>query len=248
MPPAILEVCAFNIQSCRIAERVGATRVELCDNPIEGGTTPSIGTIRTVREAVRIELYPIIRPRASHYWYNEDEFEIIRKDILLCKESGCDGISVGVQLENGEIDAQRLSRIVEWAFPMGVTCNRAFDAVPDPMAALETIMACGCERILTSGQASAAPDGAPLLKKLVEAAAGRISIMPGAGVRSSNVEQLLLDTGATEFHTSARKKATVMLLHQNPDVLDAGDIYLADEEELVRIIEILRRYKAAETE
>ncbi|HEY0670066.1 MAG TPA: copper homeostasis protein CutC, partial [Sphingobacteriaceae bacterium] len=127
MSERILEVCAFNIQSCKNAERAGAKRVELCDNPIEGGTTPSFGTIKVVRESISIDLYPIIRPRSGNYFYNEDEYAIIKSDIEACKQLGCNGISVGTQKINGEIDTEWLKRIVEWAGPLGVTCNRAFD-------------------------------------------------------------------------------------------------------------------------
>ncbi|MFT3825298.1 MAG: copper homeostasis protein CutC [Chitinophagaceae bacterium] len=152
MAKAILEVCAFNIQSCIIAEKAGAYRVELCDNPVEGGTTPSYGTIKRTRERINIKLYPILRPRCGNYYYDEDELAIIEQDIAVCKDLGCDGISIGVQKIDGEIDIERLKRFVELAYPMGVTCNRAFDATPDPFKALEDIIAAGCERILTSGQ------------------------------------------------------------------------------------------------
>src|SRR6185436_9073026 len=119
----------------------------LCDNPVEGGTTPSFGAVKQAREKVTIQLYPIIRPRAGNYFYDEEEFAIMQKDILLCKELGCDGISVGIQLQNGNIDTERFKRIVEWAYPMGVTSNRVFDAAPDPFKALEEIIECGCERV-----------------------------------------------------------------------------------------------------
>lgn len=237
----VLEVCAFNIQSCIIAQKVGAVRVELCDNPVEGGTTPSHGTILQVRDSVTIELYPIIRPRAGNYFYDDNEMAIIKKEINFCKMAGCDGISVGVQLKTGEIDSERLKRIVEWAYPMGVTCNRAFDATPEPYKALEEIIACGCERILTSGQKSAAPEGHELLARLVEYADERIIIMPGAGVRSANIEKLMQQSGATEFHTSARKIIPNNVEHQNPEVLDIGNLYVADEEELTTIIGILKK-------
>lgn len=111
----MLEVCAFNVQSCIIAERVGAVRAELCDNPVEGGTTPSFGSIKQAREKITIQLYPIIRPRVGNYYYDGDEFSIMKKDIALCKELSCDGISVGIQKQDGTIDTERLKRIVEWA-------------------------------------------------------------------------------------------------------------------------------------
>ena len=236
---AIFEVCAFNIQSAIIAERVGAARVELCDNPVEGGTTPSYGHIRQTREKISILLYPILRPRSGNYVYDENEIDIIEKDIRICKELGCDGISVGVQNIDGTIDVETLKRIVEWAHPMGVTCNRAFDATPDPFKALEDIISAGCERILTSGQQSAAPDAGEILAKLVKQANGRIIIMPGAGINSGNIRQLREESGAREFHGSARKKTVNQMSFANPLVTDFGNVYLADEAELEKIISIL---------
>jgi len=235
----ILEVCAFNVQSCIIAEKAGAYRVELCDNPLEGGTTPSYGAIKAARKKISIKLYPIIRPKSGNYFYDDVDLEIIKKDIEMIKQLGCDGVSVGVQTIDGEIDKERLSRIVEWAHPMGVTCNRVFDAAPDPFKALEDIIACGCERVLTSGQQSAAPQGASLLVNLVKQAGDRITIMPGAGVRSSNISGLIKETGATEYHTSARITADTPVRFQNKQVLDIGNVYIADEDELKKIIQLL---------
>lgn len=237
----LLEVCAFNLQSSVIAERVGAKRVELCENPADGGTTPSYGTIKQTREKISIALYPIIRPRAGNFLYDEEEFAIIKQDILLCKQLGCDGISTGVHLQNGEIDTERLKRIVEWAYPMGVTCHRVFDATPNPFKALEEIIDCGCERVLTSGQKTAAPDAIDILAELVQRADGRIIIMPGAGVRSSNIEALINGTGATEFHTSARIVAPDPVTFRNPAIADATNWYIANEEELNKIIGILNK-------
>ncbi|MCA0383066.1 MAG: copper homeostasis protein CutC [Bacteroidetes bacterium] len=236
MPAAVLEVCSFGIQTSLIAERVGAKRVELCDNPIEGGTTPSYGAIRQVREKLSIEVYPIIRPRSMNYYYDDDEFAMMLHDVRMCKELGCDGISVGVQLITGQVDTDRMKRLVEVAYPMGVTSNRVIDAAPDPYEALEALIEAGCERVLTSGQAATAPAGKEVLKKLVEQAAGRISIMPGAGVKSGNVKELLQYTGAYECHTSARIAWPNNVAYQNPQITDAGSMYVADEEELRKII------------
>ena len=237
----LLEVCAFSFQSCIIAERAGAARVELCDNPLEGGTTPAYGVIKLARERVGIDLYPIIRPRGGNFLYDEDEMAIIKQDILLCKQLGCDGISTGVQKQNGEIDADRLRQIVEWAYPMGVTCHRVFDRTPDPFKALEDVIDCGCERILTSGQKSTAPEGMELLAKLVQQADGRIIIMPGAGVRSTNIEELIKTTGAMEFHTSARITAPDTSTYNNPALADIGHLYLANEEEIDRILAVMKK-------
>ena len=237
---AILEVCAFTIQSCLIAERAGAARVELCDNPVEGGTTPSWGTIRQVREKINLPLYPIIRPRSGNYLYDEDEFSIMRHDIEVCKELGCNGISVGVGTLRAEIDTERMKRIVDWAYPMGVTCNRVFDGTPDPFKALEELIECGCERVLTSGQKSAAPDAADLLAKLVQQAGERILIMPGAGIKSANLARLKNACGAKEYHASARVVVPNPLTYINAEVSDYGQVYVADEEEVKRLVAVLK--------
>jgi copper homeostasis protein len=237
---SILEVCAFHIDSCIIAERAGAARVELCDNPIEGGTTPSYGHIKQAREKVSIPLYPILRPRPGNYFYSDEEFAIMKDDIAMCKELGCDGISVGIQTIHSLIDTERLKRIVEWAGPMGVTCNRVFDCAPDPFEALESIINCGCERVLTSGQKTAAPDAAALLAQLIKQAAGRIIIMPGAGVNAGNISQLKAASGATEFHSSARKIAPNPVTFINKEVSDYGHVYIADEKEVRAMVEAIQ--------
>src|SRR5690349_19454610 len=228
----ILEVCAFNIQSCITAERAGAARVELCDNPIEGGTTPSYGTIKQVRDKVSILLYPIIRPRSGNYLYSEDEYAIIKHDIIICRELGCNGISVGTQNIDATIDVEMLKRIVEWAGPMGVTCNRAFDGAPHPFKSLEDIISCGCERILTSGLKSAAPDAGELLGDLVRAAGDRIIIMPGAGIKSTNIKKLVKESNAKEYHGSARKIAPNPVTFLTKEVSDYGNVYITDEQEV----------------
>jgi copper homeostasis protein len=238
----ILEVCAFTIQSCLIAQKAGAARVELCDNPLEGGTTPSYGTIKLVREKLSIRLYPIIRPRSGNYYYSDEEFEIIKHDIQICQELGCDGISIGVQTVDGNIDTERMKQVVEWAYPMGVTCNRVFDGTPDPFKALEDLITCGCERVLTSGQSSAAPQAGKLLGDLVTQAAERISIMPGAGINSSNLSKLIEESKATEYHASARRIAENPVTFINRNVSDYGNVYIADESEVRAMVQILNTY------
>jgi copper homeostasis protein len=165
--------------------------------------------------------------------------DIIKKDIEICKELGCNGISVGTQTINAEIDTEWLKRIVDWAGPMGVTCNRAFDGTPDPYKALEDLISCGCERVLTSGQEGAAPDAGETLGKLVKQAAGRIIIMPGAGVKSSNLKKLIADSNATQFHASARAQADNPLRYINTRVSDYGSVYISVEEEIRAMVAIL---------
>jgi copper homeostasis protein len=238
----ILEICAFTIQSCLIAQKAGAARVELCDNPLEGGTTPSYGTIKLVREKLSIRLYPIIRPRSGNYYYSDEEFEIIKHDIQICQGLGCDGISIGVQTVDGNIDTERMKQVVEWAYPMGVTCNRVFDGTPDPFRALEELITCGCERVLTSGQSSTAPQAGKLLGDLVRQAAERISIMPGAGMNSHNLSKLIEESKATEYHASARRIAENPVTFINRNVSDYGNVYIADESEVRAMVQILNTY------
>lgn len=238
----ILEVCAFTIQSCLIAQKGGAARVELCDNPLEGGTTPSYGTIKLVREKLSIRLYPIIRPRSGNYYYTDEEFKIIKHDIKICKQLGCDGISIGVQTIDGNIDTECMKQVIEWAYPMGVTCNRVFDGTPDPFTALEELISCGCERVLTSGQRSAAPEAGKLLGDLVTHAAGRISVMPGAGIKSDNLSRLIDESKATEYHASARIVAENPVTFVNRNVSDYGNVYIADESEVRAMVQILNTY------
>jgi len=199
-----LEVIAFNIASCGIAEASGAHRIELCDNPADGGTTASAGMIRRARETTSLQLYPIIRPRGGDFLYSDDEFRIMMHDVNLCKEIGCDGVVIGLLNSDGTVDKQRTQRLVDAAYPMGVTFHRAFDRVRDAEKALEDVVNCGCERILTSGLRPNVSEGADMLRHLVEQAQGRIIIMPGSGLRSTNLEEIARSTGAVEFHSSAR--------------------------------------------
>lgn len=199
-----LELIAFTIRSCIDAELAGANRIELCDNPGEGGTTPSYGFIKAARNKSGIDLFPIIRPRGGDFLYSADEFEIMKADIKLCKELGCDGVVIGILNADGTIDKQRCSKLVQLAYPMGVTFHRAFDRTNDLQQAMEDVIEIGCERILTSGGVPNAIDGADNIRLLVEQASDRIIIMPGSGVRSSNLADLKIKTGATEFHSSAR--------------------------------------------
>jgi copper homeostasis protein len=199
----ILEICAFNIQSCFIAEQGGAQRIELCADPLQGGTTPSHGLLQYAMEYITIPIFPMIRPRGGNFIYDAHELSIMQKDIQLCKSLGYPGIATGVQLPGGKIDVYQLKQITEWAYPMSVTCHKVFDGAPDAAEALEAVIAAGCARILTSGLQKTATDGAGTIAQLIAQAAGRIIIMPGGGVRSSNISQLVRDTGAHEYHSSA---------------------------------------------
>lgn len=199
----LLEVCAYNIQSCIVAEKGGASRIELCASPAEGGVTPSYGTIHYAVGNISIPVYVMIRPRGGNFVYDAAELSMMREDIAICKQLGAAGIAIGILKPDNTIDTEEMKRMVALAHPMGVTCHKAFDRTPDALQALEDVIATGCERILTSGLEPTAEAGATMLATLVAKTAGRITIMPGGGVRSTNIHQLAHSTGAVELHSSA---------------------------------------------
>ncbi|MBX2906036.1 MAG: copper homeostasis protein CutC [Taibaiella sp.] len=198
----LLELCAYNIQSCLIAEGAGAGRIELCADPAAGGTSPSFGLVEYCLERLSIPVFPMVRPRGGNFLYDSDEIEIMKRDIHRFREMGCKGIATGCHGSDRRIDVELLKRLVDWAGPMEVTCHKVFDRVPDANEALEAVISTGCSRILTSGLAATSTEGAETLAMLRVSAQGRIIIMPGGGVRSGNLRELVKSTGCTEFHSS----------------------------------------------
>ena len=235
-----LEVIGFNIESCILAQSAGAYRIELCDNPGEGGTTPSYGFIKAAREKLLIELYPIIRPRGGDFLYTDAEFEVMRTDVKICKELGCDGVVMGILNSDGSVDKDRCRQLVALAYPMGVTFHRAFDRVANTSQALEDIIEIGCERILTSGLQPTALEGAETIAALIKQAAERIIIMPGSGVRSENIIELVKKTGAVEFHTSARMNIDSKMEYKNEVMKESLKSVSVDFEEIKNIIANLK--------
>src|SRR6185295_9866320 len=159
----IIEIATSDFTTTQSAVEGGADRIELCANLYEGGTTPSYGQLKKCREAFAISLFPIIRPRGGDFLYTDAEFEIMMHDVKLCKELNCDGVVIGLLNADGTIDVKRTSKLIETAYPLGVTFHRAFDRCRDPFEAMEQLIQIGCERILTSGQQPAAPEGVDLI-------------------------------------------------------------------------------------
>lgn len=200
-----LEICSFSVQGCLNAKSGGADRIEICSAPGEGGTTPSFGFVREVRETIDVPLYPIIRPRGGNFRYTDEEFQIMVNDVLAFKQLECKGIAVGIQSSDGKVDKERIKYLSDLAWPMGITYIRAFDLAQDAYQAIDDISECGCERILTSGQAVSAIDAQEFIRELVQYAGSRISIMAGSGVKPENVKMLVEATGVREVHTSVRE-------------------------------------------
>jgi copper homeostasis protein len=216
-----LEVIAFDLASCTTAAENGATRIELCANPHEGGTTPSFGMIKEARKISATKLFPIIRPRGGDFYYSSHEFNSMLHDIQICHDLGCDGVVIGMLKKDGTVDIEKNKELVDAAKGMEVTFHRAFDRVNDPFIALEHIISMGCKRILTSGLKPTVMDGIETLKELVNRAGTRIKIMPGSGVRSNNIIQLAQYTNATSFHSSARKMNDSAMIFQNLEMKES---------------------------
>lgn len=234
-----LEVIAFDLASCRVAQDNGADRIELCANPHDGGTTPSAGTIAAARRITSIQLFPIIRPRGGDFLYTDDEFESMATDITRCRELGCDGVVIGMLLADGRVDTDRCAELVGCAGEMAVTFHRAFDRVADPVRSLDDVIALGCSRILTSGLRPTVDLGAPMLRTLVEAAGERITIMPGSGVRSGNVGDLAAATGARAFHSSARRAQPSAMTFVNPQMDEDLSAVSIDGDEVAELRRVL---------
>ncbi|MDX1956430.1 MAG: copper homeostasis protein CutC [Chitinophagaceae bacterium] len=222
----IIEIATSDFTTTKSAVEGGADRIELCANLAEGGTTPSLGTIKKCRESFSVDIFPIIRPRGGDFLYTDEEFEIMKADVLLCKELGCDGVVIGLLKKDGAIDIKRTHILAELAYPLGVTFHRAFDRCRDPFEALEQLIGIGVERILTSGQQPAAPDGVELITALKKAADDRIIIMPGSGVRADNIKMLAEKTGCKEFHSSLRGKINSAMDFVHPAFAGSAESYI----------------------
>lgn len=200
----VLEICANSYPSALAAQKGGANRVELCENMAEGGTTPSYAQIKLCKERLNIQVWPIIRPRGGDFLYSDDEFELMKEDIKICKSLNCDGVVTGILLANGEIDKIRCAKLVELAKPMPISFHRAFDMSNDLFKAVEDLIELGFVRVLTSGREKSAFNGLETIFQLVIQAKGRIEIMPGAGINPENIQDIATQTGAKNFHSSAR--------------------------------------------
>lgn len=237
-----LEICANSLYSATQAELGGASRVELCQNLENGGTTPSYGQIKLTRESVSIGVHVLIRPRSGDFLYTEQEIMQMGEDILFCKSVGCDGVVIGALTPEGKIDKTQIQTLINLARPMKVVFHRAFDRCAHPMEAMEDIIALGCDRILTSGQQNSALMGKHLLKDLIEKSKGRIEIMPGAGVDENNLQEILKFTGAKSIHSSAKTSAKSKMIFNNINIngMDEDQTFSSAE----KIIKLVAKIKS----
>jgi copper homeostasis protein len=219
------EVCVDSIESAIAAAEGGADRVELCSDLIEGGLTPSFGMLRVARRSVRIGIMAMIRPRGGDFCYSESEFAAMDEDVEAAKESGADGIVLGLLNPDGAIDGDRTAALIQRARPLPVTFHRAFDMTRDPFEAIETLIALGADRVLTSGQEASVVEGLDLVAELVASSAGRIVVMPGGGITARNVERVIARTGAREVHFACSAPVDGRMRFRNTRVFMGGTLH-----------------------
>ncbi len=196
----IIEISVETAEAAMAAERGGAHRIELCSNAREGGTTPSHELLRAVRERVRLPIFSMVRPRGGNFVYSDGEFEAMRLDIEAAKESGMDGVVLGLLNTDGEIEVERSAQLVEQARPLPVTYHRAFDECADLQESLKDVIKTGAARLLTSGGKRTAPEALELLGDLVRIASELLIVMPGSGLDAGNIRDAVKKTGALEYH------------------------------------------------
>jgi copper homeostasis protein len=203
----LLESVVETVSAARAAERAGAGRLELCVRLVDGGVTPPAGLVTAVLERVSIPVFVMVRPRAGDFVYSEAEMSEAQHDVAAMRMRGAHGIVLGVLHRDGRVDTDRTRRLIDGAAGLPVTFHRAFDVTPDLEAALEAVIAAGATRVLTSGGAGTALEGADRLAALVRRAASRIDVLPGGGVRAHNVEAILARTGVREVHARFEDEA-----------------------------------------
>lgn len=198
-----LEIACFNLQSALTAQQNGADRIELCGGIKVGGTTPNLEIVESARRNLTIDLYVMIRPRGGNFMYTEAEFVQMKSEILAMKKLNVDGFVFGILNEDNTINIEQNLELVELAKPFPCTFHRAFDEVMDVTQSLEDVISCGFKTILTSGQKQNVVEGVGNLSELIQKANNRITIMPGGGLRSSNIDFIREQTNAVFYHSSA---------------------------------------------
>ena len=216
-----LEICVDSVESAIAAEQGGAQRVELCSALTEAGLTPSIGLICAVRKRINIGVYVMIRPRGGDFLYSDDEIAVMREDILRSAESGADGVVFGLLNEDGSVDVARTTELIALARPMEVTFHRAIDMARDLNLAVRDVIESGADRLLTSGGAQSALEGAVNIDRIVLSSANKIQIMVCGGVRAESIGDIARLTGARQFHAALRKEVGSRVLYR-PQSLHLG--------------------------
>lgn len=239
-----IEACVDSLESALAAETGGASRVELCDNLLEGGTTPSAAMIELCSQRLNIPVFVIVRPRAGDFHYSDDETDLMLRDIRHAASFGAAGVVIGALRRDGTVDIEKARALVEAARPLPVTFHRAFDACRNVGEALEVLISLGVDRVLTSGGAGSAEAGVDVLRALVLQASGRIGILAGGGVNETNVARIVAGAGVTEVHVRLTRQVPSRMEFTNPAVDFGGRTAPSDRVRTVtdeaRIAELCR--------
>jgi copper homeostasis protein len=214
----LVEACVDAIDAAVEAERGGAARIELCGELLQGGVTPSAGLIGAVRERVEIPLFVLVRPRTGDFLYTDDELDVMRRDIETAKSLGVTGVVLGALIADGDVEVDRLRPLVALARPLSVTFHRAFDFVRDRDRALDALMALGVDRVLTSGGAATALEGAEELARLVRRAGDQLTVLAGGSITASNVADVVKKSGVREIHVRGAEQARSAMRHRHHGV------------------------------
>lgn len=238
-----LEIAVDSYESLINAQNGGADRIELCSALEIGGLTPSYGLIKQASKLEDIEVFVMIRPRSGDFYYNSTEIETMKLDIDAVKQAHLDGIVIGILDQEGRLDIDKFSEIVEYAKPLKVSLHRAFDVAKNSEDDIEKLIDIGIIRILTSGKMLNAPSGSNLITSLQKSYGNKIEIMPGSGVTSDNLEELYKTTGCKSYHMSGKKKVQSKLKYRS-EIKFSEDDYsrnVTDEEEVRKSKEILEK-------
>jgi copper homeostasis protein len=226
----LVEICCGSLEDALEAEWGGADRVELCSAVFLGGLTPSFGTIVEAKARLKIPIMVIIRPRGGGFCYTEPEMAVMERDTMLALERGADGIVFGILHADGSIDEERCTRLHELSGDRQSVFHRAFDVTPDPFQSLDQLVAMGFTRVLTSGQEDTVPEGAPLIKRLIEYAGDRIEVLPGGGIKPFNLRQVVESTGCKQIHLTAFKTQPDTSVRGRPFVTFGGALYPPEDQ------------------
>lgn len=247
MKDYILEVCVDSVESAAAAEAGGATRIELCQNLVIGGTTPSPALFEAVKKQTGLAVHVLIRPRFGDFCYSDFELGIMREEVKNYRRLGAEGVVIGILDPWGDLDLPQMERLMEEAKGMSVTLHRAFDMCREPLRTLEEAKRLGIDTILTSGQKNSCMEGKALLRELQEQSGGSICIQAGGGVSAEVIEKLAPETGIRAWHMSGKVKLDSRMRYRKEEVsmglpsMGEYEIYRTSRERIQEASEVLKR-------